>query len=127
MPDALTLTLMALYFGGPVWILIWLGYRYGYSQQISRSGLLWRTLLFSCVLSWSIIGGRDHDAGWALPFPSIAALYLWVGGSLHDARVIPPAWIAPLLHVVFYLLAVAHGYRTRERTYTAFPGPAGPS
>ena len=53
---------MALYFGGPLWILGWLGYRYGYGQQISRAGLLWRAVLFCSILSWSVAGGQAHEA-----------------------------------------------------------------
>lgn len=125
MSDFLSLILMALYFGGPIWILGYLGYRYGYQQQTSRVGLLWRALLFASILSWSIAGGQAHDTAWAIPFPSIVALYMWATDSLHDAHVIPPVWVAPLFHVVFYLLSVALGFRTREKTYATFPGPAG--
>ena len=123
MPDLLSLALMALYFGGPIWVLGWLGYRYGYRQQISRPGLIWRALLFCSILSWSVAGGQSHDTGWAIPFPSVVALYMWATDSLHGALVIPPVWAAPLFHVVFYLLSVAYGYRTREKTYSTFPGP----
>ena len=122
MPDFPTLASMALYFGGPLWLLGWLGFRYGYGQQVSRTGLVWRVVLFSSILSWSVAGGQAHDSGWAIPFPSVVALYMWATDSLHGARVIPPAWVAPLFHVVFYLLSVAHGYRTREKTYSIFPG-----
>ena len=122
--DVLSLALMAVYFGAPIWLLGWLGYRYGYRQQLSRAGVLWRTLLFCSVLSWSIAGGQAHDTGWAIPWPSVAVFYMWATNSLHGARVIPPVWVAPLFHVVFYLLSVAHGYRSREKTYAAFPGSA---
>lgn len=124
MADFPTLALMGLYFGGPIWILGWLGYRYGYRQQISRLGLLWRALLFCSILSWSIAGGQNHDTGWAIPSLSVVALYMWATDSVHDAYIIPPVWVAPLFHVVFYLLSVAHGYRTREKMYSSFPGPA---
>lgn len=124
MPDLPTLVSMALYFGGPIGILVWLGYRYGYRQKLSRSGLLWRTLLFCSLLSWSIAGGRAHDTGWAVPFPSVFALYLWATDALHGARVIPPVWLAPLAHVASYLLSVALGYRAREKMYSPFPGPS---
>jgi hypothetical protein len=124
MPDLLTTVLMAPYYGGPVCLLGWLGYRYGYRQQVSRAGLAWRTLLFCCALSWSIVGGRDHDAGWAIPVPSIVGVYLLAAGWLQEVRVVPPVWVAPLFHMAFYLLSVAHGHRTRERSYSSFPGPA---
>ncbi|WP_374602226.1 hypothetical protein [Arenimonas sp.] len=121
MPDISALVPLALYFGGPLWILVWLGYRYGYRQQVTGAGLLWRTLLFCSILGWSVAGGQSHDTGWAMPLPSIVALYMWATDSLHGALVIPPVWVVPLFHVVFYLLAVAYGYRSREKTYSPFP------
>lgn len=66
---------VTLFFGGPIVVLGILGYRYGYRQQTTPLGIVWRTLIFCSVFSWSLAGGQSHDVGLALPFPSVVCLF----------------------------------------------------
>ena len=108
--------LLAAYFVVPLWVLGTIGYRYGYKQSFARYGLVWRALVWPCLLSWSLVTAPFV----ALPLPSAFVLFRWRGG-ISDTSVLPRLWVAPLFQILLYLAAVAYGYAKRERTYTPFP------
>jgi hypothetical protein len=113
--------LSVVFFAGPISGLGYLGYRYGYKQNISRVGLAWRALVFCNMLSWTIVGVSDSHAVIAYVLPSIVCIYVTIIHSSEGVTFIPPLWVSPLIHFIFYLGAVKYGYSSREATYSKFP------
>jgi hypothetical protein len=113
--------LTVVFFAGPVWLLGYLGYRYGYKQKLSHIGLTWRALFFCSLLSWTIVGVNDSHAAIAYALPSIVCIYVTIIHSADGVTFIPPLWVSPLFHFIFYLGAVTYGYHSREATYSKFP------
>jgi len=117
----LALSLTALFFFGPFCVLGILGYKYGYRQEITKLGIAMRVLFWCLLLSWSIISIRGFHVSVAYPLPSVLCVYFAIVNSDPGITFLPPAWVAPSAQIIFYLLSVVHGYRTRERTYVPFP------
>lgn len=107
----------------PVGATAYFGYRYGYRQQVSAAGCIWRALSLCAALSWSLVGGSSHDASWALILPSLLVVALpgFASAGGEGVQVLPPVWIVPLAHLAAYGVAVLYGYRSREREYSKFP------
>ncbi|QWP79097.1 hypothetical protein J5226_12220 [Lysobacter sp. K5869] len=105
----------------PVGATMYVGYRYGYRQRIGIAGLVWRALLLSVALSWSLVGGSSHDAGWGLILPNVLIAAFFGVASAQGYEVLPPLWLAPLAHLFAYALSVRYGYNSAEREYTKLP------
>ena len=85
-----------------------------YTKKIRNLGfpnVLFRPLLWSLALTWSILGGGSGHTGSILPVPSWLLLALWLSGNLggiHDIS-FPHPLLTPLIPIACYLMAYYRG------------------